>query len=82
MREIVTAQQLVEHFNSTFGINAWPLTYHVDAETYANACQYVFNHIVETQTIGFYGYYAHISLSIGVTNNGLMFKGVELILEG
>ena len=32
----MTAQELVKHFNDNYGLDvSWPLTYEVDAETYA-----------------------------------------------
>jgi len=74
----VTAQELINHFNNTFGTNQWPPTYEVDHETYANCCQAVFDYSVKSLSSG---YRVGYSIAIG-KHDGLMFKGVELILKG
>lgn len=73
----MTAQELRAKFNDTFGLNAWPKTYNVDAETYANVCQLVFTNCPvryqwdeDTEAI---------TISIG-PHKGIMFKNVELLL--
>lgn len=79
----MTAPELISHLNRVFGLNERPKTYEVDAETYANCCQYLFQSHENTGKItleykDFYG----IEVFLGKTKNGLMFKGVELILQG
>jgi hypothetical protein len=42
----MTANELKEHLNRVFGIEKeWPRTYEVDAVTYANCVQEVFDNI-------------------------------------
>jgi len=83
----MTAQELRDHFNRVYGIeHPWPKTYEVDAETYANCCQAVFDWFIEHKEIHRLasneerGNYYMIHLPIGL-NGGLKFKGVELILK-
>ncbi len=78
----MTAQELMKTINeyiSVAGIeNPLPDHLDVDAVTYANICQYVFdNHQEATITSKFV---KHIEIAIGM-NNGIMFKGIELILK-
>jgi hypothetical protein len=69
----MTANELRIHLNDTYGVEReWPHSIEVDAETYANCCQAVFNHVNENLFSG-------NIVSLGVENNGLMFKNVELI---
>lgn len=73
--KIMTVEELRVHFNNTFPPDKqWPDRYEVDAETYANVCQFIFwkkadmlsTHFIEV-AIGKYG--------------GIMFKGVELLIK-
>lgn len=70
----MTANELKKYFNNTYNTldKEWPKTFEVDAETYANCCQAVFDHINET---------LNERVFLGVENNGLMFKNVELIYK-
>jgi len=81
----MTAEELHSHFNRVFSIKKeWPKTYEVDAETYANCCQLIFEKveednmdiIVRTGT----GDLSRRLIWVG-SSNGLLFKGVELILK-
>lgn len=66
------ADELRIFFNTYFGLNNWPRTYTVDAETYGYCCQLIFDKMDQ-------GYNER---TIHVGEHGcLMFKGVELILE-
>lgn len=78
----MTADQLRKHFNDTFGIDKpWPSQFEVDAETYGNVCQAVFdwhikNHLYILEP-GI-GYQIHIKVGL---NGGIMFKNMELLLQ-
>jgi len=72
------ATELIKEFNDRYGITAWPLAYPVDAETYANCCQYVFNKSTHIAILGLKNNHKIISLG---PSNGLLFKNVELLLE-
>jgi hypothetical protein len=77
----MTANELRQHFNYIFGLDAaWPLTYEVDAETYANVCQELFDFKVATLEVQGTTYPNVIDILVG-RSNGLMFKNVELILN-
>lgn len=79
----MTAPELISLFNRTFGINPWPSTFEVDADTYANCVQFIFDKAYEYP--GDIVQHVHGQkikvISLG-ENNGLLFKGVELILQG
>ena len=80
----MTADELRKRFNELFGLNKWPDKYGVDAETYANCCQAVFTHSEESATELYQEDNRVITIAriaLG-PNNGLMFKNVELILNG
>lgn len=74
----MTAQELIKHFNETFGTNKWPEHYVVDHETYANCCQYIFDKAEFVIIVS--PRHLDISVVVGV-NRGLMVKNVQLILE-
>jgi len=73
----MTAEQLRQFFNDTLGNynKSWPETYEVDAETYSNICQFIF-----TSKSFRHGTQHVVQLSLG-KNNGVMYKGVELLLK-
>lgn len=79
----MTAIELMRKFNTEFGMNEWPVTYEVDADTYANCCQYVFSWSYENNIREIFrhgsGDLAMVRIGIG-EHKGLMFKNVELIL--
>lgn len=71
----MTPNELRNYFNTKYGMNEpWPDKFKVDADTYAQVCQEIFNHVVDGIDRPF------ITIAIG-PNNGIMFKNVELILE-
>jgi len=71
----MTTTELRKKFNSQFGIGVdWPKTYEVDAETYGNVCQSIFNNLREKYE------YNVIEISLG-EHGGIMFKNVELIIK-
>lgn len=74
----MTAEELIETFNETFGLGQWPKSYIVDAETYANCCQYIFNKLAEESLFSSISLY-NVILFLG-PHKGLVFKNVELIL--
>lgn len=70
----MTPNELRNYFNNTYGMNeSWPKQFKVDADTYAQVCQEIFNLVVDH-----HGPFIEIALG---PNNGIMFKNVELILE-
>jgi hypothetical protein len=75
----MTTNELGKYFNTTFGLEKWPKTYEVDAETYGNVCDSIIKSNTENNLtswmasrIGF------LEIAIGI-NKGILFKGVELI---
>jgi hypothetical protein len=72
----MTAQELRQYLNRTYGFNPWPEIFEVDAETYGNICQSLFDKWLERD---FPPDRAEVSLG---PNGGIMFKGIELILKG
>jgi len=70
----MTTEALVKIFNTEFGMSAWPESYEVDYETYANVCVSV----IKERTR--YAINGRIVISIG-PNEGIMLKNVELILK-
>lgn len=83
----MTIQQLREKLNNEFGLNhKWPKTYEVDADTYANVCQSIFEYKVENKqqyNLGNsdYGQFFQIKVDLGTQKCGILFKDVELILN-
>ena len=70
----MTTEELRNEMNRNFRVNqSWPKEYAVDAETYANVCQFIF----EVKTRDPDGF---ILIAIG-EKRGIMFKNVELILK-
>lgn len=77
----MTAEELIAHFNKTYGLSKWPSTYTVDPVTYANCCEYVFNLIVASGVGIDFGGFTNVVIYLGTINNGLMFRNVELVLK-
>lgn len=85
----MTTEELRKFFNDNFNLNQWPTTYEVDHETYANVCQFMFEY--KSKTSGMYWDTVEngkekstvevVAIGIGMTNKGILFKGVELILK-
>ena len=69
-------EQLRQKFNNEFGLSSWPEKYEVDHETYANICQLIFTNSNKIRL----NKILWVDVSVG-PNDGIMFKGVELILE-
>lgn len=81
----MTVAELIYKFNTEFGLNKWPDTYEVDADTYARACQAVFNNVFKSRKeIIWYQdgdkSFCQLNISFG-ENIGLLFKNVELVLK-
>ena len=75
------AKDLKRKFNEAFGLDQWPKTYPVNHNTYANVCQFIFeSKIKNDEHIAFQGNVTDVAISLG-PNNGILFKGVELILQ-
>ena len=76
----MTINELRDLFNREYGIERkWPPTYEVDHITYANVCQGLFDHLIDTYNFRSIDDYFLLEISAG-PNHGIMFKGVELIL--
>jgi hypothetical protein len=74
----MTTKELRIKFIDGFSFNSWPALYEVDAETYGNVCQEIFDfklRYAKTLPLN------TISISVG-PNKGIMYNGVELILKG
>ncbi len=72
----MTAIELRQKLNHEYGIlKPWPDHLDVDADTYANACQAVFDSVDNSDG----EFVKEEKVALG-TNNGIMFKNVELIL--
>lgn len=79
----MTGEELAEYLVSTYGIGSYPKTLNVNASTYANACQFMFDKLSSKYDLfpsNLAPYYA-IPISVGLAGKGLMFKSVELILD-
>lgn len=78
----MTAPELRQYFNETFGINEWPKTFEVDEETYKNVLMYIIEWHLTTNdhSILFNDGKIGICIILG-PNNKIMFKNVELILK-
>ena len=63
----MTAEELIHEMNTVFGLNEWPKTYQVTPETYGYACQSVFDATPMKIYLG--------------PHNGLLFRGVELLVR-
>lgn len=74
----MTVEELTKFFNDTWGLTRWPPNWEVDAETYANVCQEVFNRASKYLQVLDDNYI--INVVVG-PNHGIMFKNVELILK-
>lgn len=78
----MTAQELMKFINeiaNTKGIDSKPPDHlDIDPITYANVCQFIFDN--HREAIRYEGGLIEISVLIGI-NNGIIFKGIELILK-
>lgn len=79
----MTASELKSLLQERFGIqDNWPPTFVVDAETYANICQSIFDtKIIMEGLHEIRGGLAEIPIIVGPVKNGIMFKNVELIIR-
>ena len=73
----MTAEELHKFFNDRFQMGQWPRSLEVDAATYGNVCQFIFEHQA-TRMISHNEEFSEVIISLG-PNRGLMFKNVELI---
>lgn len=78
----MTTKQLIDHFNQNYGMfKTFPETFEVNHETYANVCHSLF--LLKREELVAVGiepikYYTKVALG---KHNGILFKGVELILK-
>lgn len=73
-------EEFIQYLNSTYGPDKeWPDTFEVSPELYGRCCQYVFDAKVKSGISSASYREVHI-ISVG-EHNGLMFKGVELIIK-
>jgi len=76
----MTVHELTSYFNDNYGIDKpWPKEFHVDHETYANMCDFIFKkkkNLAPVRLIDVWG----ITISIG-PHGGIYFKNVELRLK-
>jgi hypothetical protein len=84
----MTANELRDKFNKEFGLNEWPKKYEVDADTYANICNFIISEYLKDKLqviINMQGYIPGKDIVVAMIligpNKGIMFKNVELILE-
>jgi len=81
----MTPNELRKVFNDHYDKNgiekSFPSPYEVDAETFGLVCQEAFNRL-EKQATEFYENpdITIIRIAIG-PNNGIMFKGIELVIK-
>ena len=78
----MTAEELrIKLSNESIVNKKWPDHLEVDADTYANACQAIFDWAVEQDGVDVSKDFTlkRQTISFGI-NNGIMFKNVELIL--
>jgi len=76
------SHELLKIFNDSYALSKlWPKSFEVDAETYANCCNAVFDWTSKSTTAVQISQNQYIRVCIG-PNKGLMFKNVELILKG
>ena len=68
----MTADELRILFNDSFGLSRWPETYDVDHETFANVCDSVFKDYIRLPQ--------RVGIALGI-HGGIMFKGVEILLQ-
>jgi len=80
----MTASELKEFLFNIYGYRPYPDTYEVDADTYANVCQEIFNNKITNDhnysLVEGRNYYS-MRIEVGKISKGIMFKGVELILK-
>jgi hypothetical protein len=75
----MTIQELNRKLQSDYGIEkAWPRVYIVDAETYGNVCQAIFDNMSRFKELSIEGW--TVKIFVG-ESNGIMFKNIELLLR-
>jgi ribosomal protein L37AE/L43A len=73
------AEELLGIFNTKFGLDGWPKSYEVDAETYGNVCQFIFEYSANKSNSSDEGViWTEVALG---PNDGIMFKNVELKIK-
>lgn len=78
----MTVVELRAHLNDIYGLDReWPKTFEVDAETYVSVFQEIVRNLLEIHDCYHMATYIVIEMKFGKIENGLMYKGVELILR-
>lgn len=79
--EPMTASELRDWLNKTYGLEPWPAQLEVNHITYANCVQSIINFLwdSENKVLNYYGTHT-IAFALG-PNKGIMFKNVELIIK-
>lgn len=72
-------RELASELSRKFGFNRWPAVYEVDAATYGYVCQALLDWALEHQFPDLTEKFG-LKLEVG-PNNGIMFKGVELLIR-
>ena len=72
----MTTDELRIKINNELELGLRSITWEVDAETYGNVCQDVFNYLIDGENHS----RGVIPISVG-PNKGIIFKNVELILK-
>lgn len=74
----MTTDELARHLNTTYGIDKpWPRFLEVDKETFKNVLFSIYRWKITREDRSDKN---HIKLTLGRHADGLLFKGVELIL--
>lgn len=85
----MTTDELRRYFSDVYGLQPWPKTFNVTAETYGNVCHSIFKHELEKGQVIVWDVVKDgvqerdlcvLPISVG-ENGGILFKGVELIIE-
>lgn len=76
----MTTEELRIKFIYEFGLGEWPRTYEVDAETYINVCNSIFEWAEKDQLVAEITGVIFIRIALG-PNRKIMFKNVELLLK-
>src|SRR5262245_21237884 len=76
----MTARELIAKFSKEFGFSKWPVSYEVDGDTYGHVCQSILDYALQNKFPRLDREQFMWEIAVG-PNNGILFKGVELILK-
>lgn len=78
----MTTIEFRKELNEKYGLDKeWPRHLEVDNDTYANICQSIFDYNSENEEYRNDLTIKRMTLSFGI-NNGILYKGIELIPNG